>query len=116
VHLAEFDDALRRVAEGGSAIDPEIVRSLVGARPSSALDSLTPREVEVLGLVAEGHSNASLAATLFLSERTVMAHMRSVFTKLGLVDDGTTHRRVLAVVTYLGSQQVNEATSNPSSH
>jgi DNA-binding CsgD family transcriptional regulator len=92
------------------------VRSLVGARPSSALDSLTPREVEVLGLVAEGHSNASLAATLFLSERTVMAHMRSVFTKPGLVDDGSTHRRVLAVVTYLGSQQVNEATSNPSSH
>ena len=116
LHLAEFDDALRRVADGGSAIDPAIVRSLVGARRSSALDSLTPREIEVLGLVAEGHSNASLAATLFLSERTVMAHMRSVFTKLGLVDDGTTHRRVLAVVTYLGSQQVNEAMSNPSSH
>jgi DNA-binding NarL/FixJ family response regulator len=96
LHLAEFDDALRRVAEGGSAIDPAIVRSLVGARRSSALDCLTPREVEVLGLVAEGHSNASLAATLFLSERTVMAHMRSVFTKLGRVDDGTTHRRVLA--------------------
>ncbi len=116
LHLAEFADALRRVADGGSAIDPAIVRSLVGARRSSALDSLTPREIEVLGLVAEGHSNASLAATLFLSERTVMAHMRSVFTKLGLVDDGTTHRRVLAVVTYLGSQQVNEAMSNPSSH
>lgn len=107
LHLAEFDDALRRIAEGGSAIDPAIVRSLVGARRSSALDSLSPREVEVLGLVAEGHSNASLAATLFLSERTVMAHMRSVFTKLGLVDDGTTHRRVLAVVTYLRSQQVD---------
>jgi DNA-binding NarL/FixJ family response regulator len=104
LHLAEFEDALRRVGAGGSAIDPEIVRSLVGARRSSALDSLTPREVEVLSLVAQGHSNASLAATLFLSERTVMAHMRSVFTKLGLVDDGTTHRRVLAVVTYLDSR------------
>jgi DNA-binding NarL/FixJ family response regulator len=108
LHLAEFDGALRRVADGGSAIDPVIVRSLVAARRSSALDSLTPREVEVLGLVAEGHSNASLAAALFLSERTVMAHMRSVFTKLGLVDDGATHRRVLAVVTYLGAQQVTE--------
>ena len=104
LHPAEFEDVLRRVGEGGSAIDPEIVRSLVGARRSSALDSLTPREVEVLSLVAQGHSNASLAATLFLSERTVMAHMRSVFTKLGLVDDGATHRRVLAVVTYLDSR------------
>jgi DNA-binding NarL/FixJ family response regulator len=111
LHLAEFDEALRRVDEalrrvdeGGSAIDPEIVRSLVGARRSTALDALSPREVEVLSLVAQGHSNASLAATLFLSERTVMAHMRSVFTKLGLVDDGTTHRRVLAVVTYLDSR------------
>jgi DNA-binding NarL/FixJ family response regulator len=104
LHLAEFEDALRRVAEGGSAIDPEIVRSLVAARRSSALDSLTPREVEVLSLVAQGHSNASIATHLFLSERTVMAHMRSVFSKLGLVDDGATHRRVLAVVTYLDSR------------
>ena len=106
LHLAEFDDALNRVASGGSAIDPEIVRSLVGARSSPALGSLTPREREVLGLVAEGHSNGAIAAVLFLSERTVMAHMHAVFSKLGLVDDGTTHRRVLAVVTYLGSQQV----------
>ncbi len=110
LRLAEFDDALRRVADGGSAIDPEIIRSLVGARRSSALGSLSPREVEVLSLVAQGHSNASLATTLFLSERTVMAHMRSVFTKLGLVDDGTTHRRVLAVVAYLGSQRIGEPT------
>jgi DNA-binding NarL/FixJ family response regulator len=106
LHLAEFDDALARVASGGSAIDPEIVRALVGSRQSSALESLTPRELEVLALVAEGHSNASIATTLFLSERTVMAHMRAVFTKLGLVEDGATHRRVLAVITYLRAQQV----------
>jgi DNA-binding NarL/FixJ family response regulator len=105
LHLAEFEDALQRVANGGSAIDPEIVRSLVAARTSSALDSLTPREREVLSLVAQGHSNGAIAATLFLSERTVMAHMHSVLTKLGLVDDGTTHRRVLAVVTYLETRQ-----------
>jgi|SRR3954447_16459107 DNA-binding NarL/FixJ family response regulator len=116
LHLAEFDDALCRVGDGGSAIDPEIVRSLVGARRSSALDALSPREVEVLSLVAEGHSNASLASALFLSERTVMAHMRSVFTKLGLVDDGTTHRRVLAVVTYLGSRQIGEPTRGQPAH
>ena len=72
---------------------------------SSALDSLSPREMKVLALVAEGHTNASLAATLFLSERTVMAHVRSVFTKLGLVDDGATDRRIPAVVTYLESQR-----------
>ena len=113
LHLDQFDDALRRIADGGSAIDPEIVRSLVGAHRSSALDSLSPRELEVLGLVAEGHSNASLAAALSLSERTVMAHMRSVFTKLGLVDDGTTHRRVLAVVTYLGSRQGSDPPFGP---
>jgi len=105
LHLADFQDALHRVANGGSAIDPEIVRSLVAARTSSALDSLTPREREVLSLVAQGHSNGAIAATLFLSERTVMAHMHAVLTKLDLVDDGTTHRRVLAVVTYLEAQQ-----------
>ena len=104
LHLAEFEDALGRVATGGSAIDPEIVRSLVQVRTPSHVESLTPREREVLNLIAQGHSNASIAAILFLSERTVMAHIRSVFTRLGLVDDGTTHRRVLAVVTYLGSQ------------
>lgn len=105
LHLAEFEDALDRVANGGSAIDPEIVRSLVAARTSSALGSLTPREREVLSLVAQGHSNAAIAAILFLSERTVMAHMHAVFTKLGLIDDGTVHRRVLAVVTYLETRE-----------
>jgi DNA-binding NarL/FixJ family response regulator len=105
LHLSDFEDALHRVADGGSAIDPEIVRSLVAARTSTALGSLTPREREVLSLVAQGHSNGAIAATLFLSERTVMAHMHAVFTKLGLVDDGSTHRRVLAVVTYLQTRQ-----------
>jgi len=105
LHLTEFEDALDRVSNGGSAIDPEIVRSLVAARTSSTLGSLTPREREVLSLVAQGHSNAAIAAILFLSERTVMAHMHAVFTKLGLIDDGNTHRRVLAVVTYLGTRQ-----------
>ncbi len=105
LHLTEFEDALDRISNGGSAIDPEIVRSLVAARTSSALGSLTPREREVLSLVAQGHSNAAIAAILFLSERTVMAHMHAVFTKLRLIDDGTTHRRVLAVVTYLENRQ-----------
>lgn len=105
LHLDEFDAALRRVAGGGSAVDPEIVRALVGDRHApSALDSLTEREREVLGLVAEGHSNTAVATVLDLSERTVEAHMRAVFSKLGLPDDGTTHRRVRAVVTYLNTR------------
>jgi DNA-binding NarL/FixJ family response regulator len=104
LHLAEFDDALTRVATGGSALDPDIVRALLGARTSSVLRSLTPRELDVLDRVAQGQSNTAIAATLSLSDRTVEAHMRSVFLKLGLIDDGTTHRRVLAVVTYLDSR------------
>jgi len=102
LRLDAFDDALRRVAEGGSVLDPEIVQALVRTRSDTpALASLTSREHEVLTLVAEGRSNLAIAGLLGLSERTVEAHMRSVFSKLGLQDDGSTHRRVLAVVTYL---------------
>jgi DNA-binding NarL/FixJ family response regulator len=102
LHLEEFDDALRRVAAGGVALDPEVVQALVRST-GAALDGLTEREREVLGLVAEGHSNTAVAAALGLSERTVEAHMRSVFTRLGLVDDGSTHRRVRAVIAWLDS-------------
>jgi DNA-binding NarL/FixJ family response regulator len=103
--LAEFDTALRRVAAGGTALDPEVVQALVQARRApSALDTLTDREREVLGLVAQGLSNSAVAGILHLSERTIEAHMRSVFTRLGLQDDGTTHRRVHAVVTWLESE------------
>ncbi|MEO7078460.1 MAG: response regulator transcription factor, partial [Rhodococcus sp. (in: high G+C Gram-positive bacteria)] len=100
--LSGFADSLQRVAAGGTALDPEVVRALVKARSKpSALEDLSDREYEVLGLVAQGHSNTSVAEQLSLSDRTVEAHMRSVFTKLGLHDDGSTHRRVLAVVKYL---------------
>ena len=100
--LAGFADSLQRVASGGTSLDPEVVRALVTDRSKpSALEDLSDREREVLGLVAQGHSNTSVAEQLSLSDRTVEAHMRSVFTKLGLHDDGSTHRRVLAVVKYL---------------
>lgn len=100
--LVGFADSLQRVASGGTSLDPEVVRALVTARSKpSALEDLSDREREVLGLVAQGHSNTSVAEQLSLSDRTVEAHMRSVFTKLGLHDDGSTHRRVLAVVKYL---------------
>ncbi|MGD9960723.1 response regulator transcription factor [Nocardioides sp.] len=103
LHLDQFDDALHRVAAGGVALDPEVVQALVHSRQAPALGGLTERETQVLELVAQGHSNTAIGAILVLSERTVETHMRSIFGKLGLLDDGATHRRVRAVVTYLES-------------
>jgi DNA-binding NarL/FixJ family response regulator len=102
--IAEFDDAVRRVASGGTALDPEVVRQLIGSRrKSSVLDRLTPREREVLELMAEGHSNSGLAQYLSITERAVEKHVSAIFTKLDLPPSQTQHRRVLAVVTYLNS-------------
>ena len=103
LHFDEFDDALKRVAGGGVALDPDVVQALVRSRQQPALADLTHREAEVLALVAQGHSNTAIGAILGLSERTVETHMRSIFGELGLYDDGATHRRVRAVVTYLES-------------
>ena len=99
--LTEFLASVERVGHGESALDPDVVQALVRARAGSALDELSERELEILGLVAEGLSNTSIAERLHVSDRTVEAHTRSVFIKLGLPDDGTTNRRVLAVVKYL---------------
>lgn len=101
LRLDDFEDALVRVATGGVALAPEVVQALVHSHQTPVLAALTDREREVLGLVAQGLSNARVAQRLVLSERTVEAHMRSVFTKLGVHDDGGSHRRVLAVLAYL---------------
>jgi len=101
--IAEFDAAVRRVASGGTALDPEVVRQLIGGRRQSVLDRLTPREREVLELMAEGHSNSGLAQHLSISERAVEKHVSAIFTKLDLPPSQAHHRRVLAVVTYLNS-------------
>lgn len=100
----DFLDAARRVCEGGSALDPEVVATLVApTRDEHALADLTPREREVLGLMAEGRTNAAIAKQLWLTERTVETHVRSILGKLGLPISEDDHRRVLAVLAYLRS-------------
>jgi DNA-binding NarL/FixJ family response regulator len=98
--VADFLDAASRVASGGSALDPDLVATLV-RRDDDALDRLSTREREVLGLMAEGLTNAGIAARLVLTERTVESHTRSVFMKLDLHGDGAGHRRVQAVLSFL---------------
>jgi DNA-binding NarL/FixJ family response regulator len=95
-------DALDRVAEGGSVIDPELVKELVAARHrDDPLDPLSPRELEVLSLMAEGRSNNGIASRLFISEGAVEKHVRSILAKLRLPTSDDDHRRVLAVLTFL---------------
>ena len=97
----EFLDALERVAAGGTALDPEVVTELLTRRRDDPLDSLTPREREVLKLMAEGVDNATIARTLVVTERSVSKHIGNVFAKLGLPPSDSGHRRVLAVLAYL---------------
>ncbi|MEU9456200.1 response regulator transcription factor [Streptomyces sp. NPDC048277] len=97
----EFLDALERVAAGGTALDPEVVTELLTRRKDSPLDSLTPREREVLKLMAEGHDNSTIARALVVTERAVHKHIGNVFLKLGLPPSDSGHRRVLAVLAYL---------------
>jgi DNA-binding NarL/FixJ family response regulator len=102
VDLDDFLDAVNRVGRGGTAIDPEVVAQLLGRRPEDdPLAELTPRELEVLGLIAEGRSNKAICAKLFLSPKTVETHVNSIFLKLGLLQAPDDHRRVLAVLAYL---------------
>jgi len=99
-NVAEFVSALERVAAGGTALDPEVIGQLL-RRPDAALASLTPREREVLGLMAEGRSNAGIARKLVLSDGAVEKHIASIFGKLSLEPEAADNRRVLAVLRYL---------------
>ena len=102
--VAEFLDALSRVAAGGTVLDPEVVgQLLVRRRRDDPLRNLTPREREVLGLMAEGRSNTAIARKMVVTEGAVEKHVRNIFTKLDLPPDEEQHRRVLAVLTYLQS-------------
>ena len=102
--IDEFLDAVERVGRGGSAIDPEVVLRLMDRRDGvNRLAELTPRERELLGLIAEGHSNASIGKRLFLSQKTIDTHIHSILGKLGLPATPDQNRRVLAVLAYLGA-------------
>ncbi|HZU57275.1 MAG TPA: response regulator transcription factor [Actinocrinis sp.] len=104
--VKDFVDALERVAAGGTALDPEVVSQLVGAsRATSVADVLSPREREVMALMAEGRSNSAIAEALFVTERAVEKHVANIFTKLDLPVSAADHRRVLAVLRYLGLEQ-----------
>jgi DNA-binding NarL/FixJ family response regulator len=99
--IADFLDALARVAGGGTVLDPEVVGQLVVRRGRDPLAQLTQREREVLGLMAEGKSNTAIARTLVVTDGAVEKHVKNIFTKLDLPPDDEQHRRVLAVLTYL---------------
>jgi serine/threonine-protein kinase PknK len=100
--VADVVDALQRVAEGGSVVDPALVQELVASRRrNDPLEGLTPREHEVLALMAEGRTNAGIARRLWLTEKTVETHVRTILMKLGLQVSDDDHRRVLAVLAYL---------------
>jgi DNA-binding NarL/FixJ family response regulator len=105
LEIDDFVEAVKRVARGGTVMDPEVVARLVGrARENDPIAELSPREREVLSLMAEGRSNSAICAKLFLSPKTVETHVSSIFNKLRLGQAADDHRRVLAVLAYLRSE------------
>ena len=102
-HVSDFLDALRRVAAGGTALDPEVVSQLLVRRRDDPLDRLTPREQQVLQLMAEGRSNSAIVDALHVSASAVEKYISNIFAKLDLPQTDTGHRRVLAVLKYLGN-------------
>ncbi|TML13812.1 MAG: response regulator transcription factor [Actinobacteria bacterium] len=105
LEIDDFVEAVKRVARGGTAMDPQVVSQLVGKRrKDDPIDDLSPREREVLELMAEGRSNAGICAKLFLSSKTVETHVSSIFNKLRLTQAPDDHRRVLAVLAYLRAE------------
>jgi DNA-binding NarL/FixJ family response regulator len=102
--VSEFIDALRRVAAGGTVMDPEVIAQLLTRPAHDPIAGLTPRERQVLALMAEGKDNTTLAARLTVSENAVHKHIGNIFAKLGLSPADSGHRRVLAVLTYLNNR------------
>jgi DNA-binding NarL/FixJ family response regulator len=102
-HVRDFLDAVRRVAGGGTALDPEVVAQLLVRRHDDPMERLTPRETQVLKLMAEGRSNTGIVEALHVSPSAVEKYVTNIFLKLDLPPTGTDHRRVLAVLKYLGT-------------
>jgi len=102
--VGEFTDALRRVAGGGTALDPEVVAQLLTGARGEPVERLSPREREVLALMAEGHDNTTIARRLVVTENAVHKHIGNIFTKLDLAPSDAGHRRVLAVLAYLNGR------------
>jgi DNA-binding NarL/FixJ family response regulator len=103
-NVAQFVDAVRRVADGGTAMDPEVVSQLLARNAGNEpMHRITPREREVLGLMAEGRSNAAIAAKLFVTDKAVAKHTNNIFAKLDLPPSSDDNRRVLAVLAYLNA-------------
>lgn len=100
--VADFVDSLRRVMSGATVIDPEVIAEVMARHSESPVDRLTPREREVLEAMAQGMSNAAIAAQMVITEKAVAKHINSLFAKLGLVEDADDHRRVKAVLAWLG--------------
>lgn len=114
--VAELDEAMTRVARGGSVIDPAVVSAWLGRpRRHGPLDELTRREADILALMAEGRSNRAIAERLALSGKTVESHVAAIFSKLGLEPAYSDHRRVLAVIRWLGSDRLPATTAEGSS-
>jgi DNA-binding NarL/FixJ family response regulator len=111
--VADFVDAVRRVANGGTALDPEVVSQLFSRRRQGPLERLTPRELEVLGLMAEGRSNSGIAESLVLTVGAVEKHIANILMKLRLPPSDSDHRRVLAVLAYLQGRGDDETPSPP---
>ena len=102
--VSDFIDAITRVAQGGTVLDPEVVRQLLGAgRRADSLAGLTPREREVLSLIAQGRSNVAIASALFISPKVVEKHVANIFDKLGLAPSDSDNRRVIAAIRFLES-------------
>jgi DNA-binding NarL/FixJ family response regulator len=108
MNVDEFIDAVQRVAQGGTALDPEVVSQLFSRRGRGQLERLTPRELEVLGLMAEGRSNAGIAQALVLTVGAVEKHVANILMKLRLPPSESDHRRVLAVLAYLDDRRDDE--------